>query len=113
MVCPLVAGLAFTACSPDEFSGADKNGLPVIGDRTIEVETDQETNTAVFSLSGDFKGCYPVWYLDGKMYSILPKTSYSSMEEGTHELEVKLMNRNGQSQGSLTGSFHFNETKID
>jgi len=51
MVCPLVAGLAFTACSPDEFSGADKNGLPVIGDRTIEVETDQETNTAVFSLS--------------------------------------------------------------
>lgn len=113
MVCPLVAGLALTACSPDEFSGADKNGLPEIGDRTITVETDQETNTAVFSLSGDFKGCYPVWYLDGKMYSLLPKTSYSSMSEGTHALEVKLMNRNGQSQGSLTGSFTFNETKID
>lgn len=113
MVCPLVAGLALTACSPDEFSGADKNGLPEIGGRTITVETDQETNTAVFSISGDFKGCYPVWYLDGKMYSLLPKTSYSSMSEGTHALEVTLMNRNGQSQGSLTGSFTFNETKID
>lgn len=109
----LTAGLAVTACSPDEFTGADKNGLPTISDRTITIETDQETNTAVFSISGDFKGCYPVWYLDGKMYSLLSKTSYSSLEEGTHELEVKLMNRNGQSQGSLTGSFRFNETKID
>lgn len=113
MVCPLFAGLALTACSPDEFSGADKNGIPTMEGRSITVETDQETNTAVFSISGDFNGCYPVWYLDGKMYSLLPKTSYSSMAEGTHSLEVKLMNRNGQSQGSLTESFRFNETKID
>ncbi len=111
--CVLFAGLAMTACSPEEFAGADKNGLPTMDGRQITVETDQETNTAVFTLSGDFKGCYPVWYLDGKPYSLLPTASYHSMEQGTHDIEVKLMNRNGQSQAGLTGSFTFNETKID
>lgn len=111
--CALSAVLAFTACSPDDFEGADPNGLPVMEGRSITVTTDQETNTAVFSLSGDFKACYPVWYLDGKIYSILPTASYSDMSEGTHNLEVRMMNRNGISQGSLTSSFTFNETKID
>ena len=111
--CALFSGLALAACSPDEFSGADQNGLPTMDGRQITVETDQETNTAVFSLSGDFKGCYPVWYLDGKPYSLLPTASFSSMEQGTHDIEVRLMNRNGQSQAGLTGSFTFNETKID
>ena len=64
--CILFSGLALAACSPEEFAGADPKGLPTMDGRQISVETDQETNTAVFTLSGDFKGCYPVWYLDGK-----------------------------------------------
>lgn len=111
--CTLLAGLALTACSPEEFEGADQNGLPTVDGRQVSVTTDQETNTAEFTVSGDFKGCYPVWYLDGKVYSFLPTGSYSSMEQGTHELEVKVMNRNGISQASVKGSFTFNETKID
>ena len=102
-----------TACSPEEFTGADQNGLPTVDGRQVSVTTDQETNTAVFTVSGDFKGCYPVWYLDGKIYSFLATGSYSSMEQGTHELEVKVMNRNGISQASAKGSFTFNETKVD
>lgn len=111
--CILFSGLALAACSPEEFAGADKSGLPTMEGRQISVETDQETNTAVFTLSGDFKGCYPVWYLDGKIYSLLPTASYHSMEAGTHTLEAKLMNRNGQSQAAVSGSFTFNETKVD
>jgi len=111
--CILLAGLTFTACSPEEFTGADKNGIPTVEGRQISVETDQETNTAVFTVSGDFKGCYPVWYLDGKIYSLLRTASYSSMEAGTHQLQVRLMNRNGQSQAAVESSFTFNETKID
>lgn len=111
--CILFSGLALAACSPEEFAGADKNGLPTMDGRQITVETDQETNTAVFTLSGDFKGCYPVWYLDGRVYSILPTASYHSMEAGEHTLEAKLMNRNGQSQAAAVGSFTFNETKVD
>ena len=109
----LACVLAITACSPDEFTGADQNGLPTVDGRQVSVTTDQETNTAVFTVSGDFKGCYPVWYLDGKIYSFLATGSYSSMEQGTHELEVKVMNRNGISQASVKGSFTFNETKVD
>ena len=109
----LVAGLMFTACSPEEFTGANPNDIPVIGDRTITVETDQETNTATFSISGDFQGCYPMWYLDGNPYSILPKASYSNVNRGTHNLKVYIMNRNGVSQASLSGSFTFNTSKID
>ena len=109
----LACVLALAACSPEEFEGADQNGLPTVDGRQVSVTTDQETNTAVFTVSGDFKGCYPVWYLDGKIYSFLATGSYSSMEQGTHELEVKVMNRNGLSQASAKGSFTFNETKID
>ena len=109
----LACVLAITACSPDEFTGADQNGLPTVDGRQVSVTTDQETNTAVFTVSGDFKGCYPVWYLDGKIYSFLATGSYSSMEQGTHELEVRVMNRNGISQASAKGSFTFNETKVD
>ena len=109
----LACVLAVTACSPEEFTGADQNGLPTMDGRQVSVTTDQETNTAVFTVSGDFKGCYPVWYLDGKIYSFLATGSYSSMEQGTHELEVKVMNRNGISQASVKGSFTFNETKVD
>lgn len=109
----LACVLAITACSPEEFTGADQNGLPTVDGRQVSVTTDQETNTAVFTVSGDFKGCYPVWYLDGKIYSFLATGSYSSMEQGTHELEVRVMNRNGISQASAKGSFTFNETKVD
>ena len=111
--CALACVFALTACSPEEFEGADPNGLPTVDGRQVSVTTDQETNTAVFTVSGDFKGCYPVWYLDGKIYSFLATGSYSSMEQGTHELEVKVMNRNGISQASVKGSFTFNETKVD
>ena len=109
----LACVLAMTACSPEEFTGADQNGLPTVDGRQVSVTTDQETNTAVFTVSGDFKGCYPVWYLDGKIYSFLAPGSYSRMEQGTHALEVKVMNRNGISQASAKGSFTFNETKVD
>ena len=62
--CALVSALAVAACSPEEFEGANQNGLPTVEDKQLSVETDQETNTAVFTVKGDFKGCYPVWYLE-------------------------------------------------
>lgn len=111
--CILISGLVFAACSPEDFEGANANGLPTVEGKQISVTTDQETNTAVFAVSGDFKGCYPVWYLDGAVYSLLPTSSFHSMEEGTHTLELRIMNRNGQSQAALNESFTFNETKVD
>ena len=111
--CALISGLVFAACSPEKFEGADPNGLPTVDGKQLSVTTDQETNTAVFTVSGDFKGCYPVWYLDGAVYSLLATSSYHSMEQGTHALELRIMNRNGLSQAALSESFTFNETKVD
>ena len=105
--------LALVACTPDEFDGANPEGLPTVDGRQITVTTDQETNTATFTINGDFAGCYPVWYLDGKPYSFLPTGTFSSMEKGTHEIEVKIVNGNGVSQASLSGQFTFDETKVD
>lgn len=111
--CTLISGLALTACSPEEFEGANQNELPTVEGKELSISTNQETNTAVFTVKGDFKGCYPVWYLDGKNYSHLITSSFQSLEAGTHQLELKIMNRNGQSQAALNGSFTFNETKVD
>ncbi len=103
------------SCTPDEFEGAKESGIPTIGGRQIVLEVDQETNTATFTLTGDMKGCYPVWYLDESegAYSILPTASYTSLSAGEHILQVRLMNRNGISQGMLETTFAFNETKVD
>ncbi len=115
IVCALGAFLALAACSPEKFEGMSEAGIPTIGNRQIVLSVDQETNTATFSITGDLTGCYPAWYLDGSdaSYSILPTASYTSMDAGTHTIAVRLMNRNGQSQGMLEDTFTFNETKVD
>ena len=45
LYCGLAA--AMTACSPDEFSGADPNGLPTVSDVDFSISVDQETNQMV------------------------------------------------------------------
>ncbi len=111
--CAALAILAIDACSPDEFEGADPDKIPTVSGYSIVLDVDQTTNTATFSLSGDLTGCYPVWYLDGSNYSILPSASYTSLSAGDHSLEVYLMNRNGMSQASLESSFTFENTITD
>ncbi len=115
VVIVLLSSLVAAACTPEKFDGADESKIPTISGRSIIMDVDQETNTATFSITGDMTGCYPAWYLDGSdaSYSILPSASYTSMDAGTHTVSVRLMNRNGQSQGSLESSFTFNETKTD
>ncbi len=105
--------LAVCSCSPEEFEGADANGIPTISGRTISITTDQETNTATLTMSGDMTGCYPVWYIDDAVYSILPTATYSSTSAGTHTVTAYLMNRNGMSQAALEGEFTFNQTLVD
>lgn len=103
---------ALVACSPDQFEGADANKVPTTAGITITVSVNQETNTATASVP-EIAGQWPVWYLDGNFYSTMPTISYTSLEAGTHTLEVKVGNRNGISASSVTETFTFNETKVD
>ena len=103
---------ALTACSPDDFSGADPNGLPTVSDVDFNITVDQETNQMVATYT-PAAGTYPIWILDGTSYSTLNEVGYKNSEAGTHTVELKLGNRNGISQAGVKKEYTFNETKVD
>ena len=106
------AVLLLAACSPDEFSGADPNGLPTVSGTDFQMTVDQETNQMVATYTAA-PGTYPIWILNGTQYSVLPEVGYNNPEAGTYAVELKIGNRNGISQAGLRKEFTFNETKID
>ena len=99
-------------CSPDEFEGADPNGLPTMDGVDFTMSVDQEVNQVLLSVP-EMKGIYPVWVINGATYSTLNEVGWSNVERGTYPVELRLANRNGFSQGSITKYFTFNETKIN
>lgn len=115
------AASLMVACQPEEFSGADINGIPSIGDIAPVVEVDQELNQVTFSLPEGCEGLMPVWIFTENKGTDKEKVSYSSVnglkkifaKAGDYEFEFKLMNRNGVSDGSKTGTFHINNTLMD
>ena len=108
----LVAGAMFTACSPDKFDGADPNGIPTVSGVDFNISVDQETNQMIATYTPQ-AGTYPVWIINGNTYSTLQEVGYQNPEAGTYSIEMKLGNRNGFSQSSISKTFTFNETKID
>ena len=111
LVC-CVANTTFTACSPDEFEGADPAGLPTAGGADFQMTVDQETNQMVATYTPS-AGTYPLWIIDGASYSTLQEVGYTNTEAGTHTIELRIGNRNGISQAGVKKSFTFNETKVD
>ncbi len=107
-----MAGVMMTACSPDSFEGADPNGIPSVSGVDFQISVDQETNQMIATYTPQ-AGTYPIWILNGTTYSTLQEVGYNNPEAGTYSIEMKLGNRNGFSQGSISKSFTFNETKID
>ena len=108
----LFAGLTMTACSPEEFEGADPNGIPTVSGIDYQISVDQETNQMVASYT-PAAGTYPIWILNGTQYSTLQEVGYNNPEAGTYSVELRLGNRNGISQTGIKKEFTFNETKID
>ena len=101
-----------TACSPDSFDGADPNGIPSVAGVDFNISVDQETNQMIATYTPQ-AGTYPVWILNGTSYSTLQEVGYQNPEAGTYTIDLKLGNRNGFSQGVVSKTFTFNETKID
>ena len=108
----LFAGVMMTACSPEKFEGADPNGIPTISGVDFSISVDQETNQMIANYTPQ-AGTYPVWILNGTAYSTLQEVGYQNPEAGTYTIDLKLGNRNGFSQGTVSKTFTFNETKID
>ena len=108
----LFAGLAMTACSPEDFSGADPNEVPTVSGTDFQMTVDQETNQMIATYT-PAPGTYPIWIMNGTQYSTLQEVGYQNPEAGDYTIELKLGNRNGFSQGTVSKTFTFNETKVD
>ena len=101
-----------TACSPESFDGADPNDIPSVSGVDFNISVDQETNQMIATYTPQ-AGTYPVWILNGNSYSTLQEVGYQNPEAGTYTIDLKIGNRNGFSQGVVSKTFTFNETKID
>lgn len=115
----LLASLfAMTACSPDSFEGADPNGIPTVEGLEPVIVVDQEINQVTFSLPADMKGVMPVWIFTENKGTDKEKVTYSTVnglqrifaKAGDYDVEMKLMNRNGVSDGTVAASFHIDNT---
>jgi hypothetical protein len=108
----LITALAFAACSPESFDGANGN-LPLASDYdgNFGVTVDQETNTANFTFTSA-QGVTPIWIIDGAYSSAYSLSKYYR-KAGDYTVECKVKNANGISDGSVTKTFHVNKTKIN
>ena len=95
--CFLMAGMAMTACSPDDYAGLDPNGIPNVGDADVSVEIDQEINQVKLKLNNTAQ--YPVWIVDGKTYSTRNPFTKIYANSGDYTVEYRVGNRNGISDG--------------
>ena len=105
----LFAGLAMTACSPDEFSGADPNGIPSVSGVDFNISVDQETNQMIATYTPQ-PGTYPVWILNGTTYSTLQEVGYNNPEAGTYTFRIGSSSRDIKCTTSLKLSEYTEKT---
>ena len=103
----------FTACSPETFDGPDQNGIPTISNVDINMNVDQSVNQATFTVANMPAQTYAVWTVNGNVYSTLNPMNWANNKAGTYDVELRLGNRNGFSQSSITKQFTFENSQID
>ncbi len=102
----------FTACSPETFDGPNQNGIPSISGVDINMDIDQSVNQATFTANLPAQ-TYAVWTVNGTQYSTLNPMAWANNKAGTYDVELRLGNRNGFSQGSITKQFTFENSQVD
>lgn len=96
----LVMGI-MTGCSAEKYDGVDPNGRPNAEDIDATITVDQETNTYTLTLNN--KGYYPVWTVNvGRNPKVSSTNGFTGViaEAGEYDVEVRMGNRNGISEGS-------------
>ena len=104
---------ALTACSPEEFDGPDQGGIPSVSNVDINMNVDQTVNQATFTVANMPAQTYAVWKVNGNVYSTLNPMNWANSKAGTYDVELRLGNRNGFSQSSITKTFTFENSQID
>lgn len=109
----LMVAMALTACSPESFDGPDQNGLPTMTGVDINMNVDQAVNEATFTVANMPKQTYAIWTINGTQWSTLDPTNWANSKAGTYDVELRLGNRNGFSQSSITKTFTFDNSQVD
>jgi hypothetical protein len=104
---------ALTACSPEKFDGPDQGGIPSVSNVDINMNVDQTVNQATFSVANMPAQTYAIWKVNGNTYSTLNPMNWANSKAGTYDVELRLGNRNGFSQSSITKTFTFENSQID
>ena len=107
------ATAALTACSPEEFDGPNQAGIPSISNVDINMIVDQTVNQATFTVANMPAQTYAIWTVNGTQYSTLNPMYWANNKAGTYDVELRLGNRNGFSQGSISKTFTFENSQID
>lgn len=105
--------MSLASCSPEEFDSVDENGLPLAKDAKVTAIVDQTINQVTFKLEGN--GVYPIWFLtDGASpYSTQNGLKKIFSNAGDYEMEYRVGNRNGFSQGIGKVTFHIDNSLVD
>ncbi len=111
--------LAMTACSPEEYTGADGN-IPKASVYKAVVDVDQETNIVPFTITdkdgNKAYGVYPIWTINADKTINTTVNGYKTgtiVLAGEYSYGVKIANRNGISDASIEGTFTINTTRYD
>lgn len=112
------AAFLFTACSPEDVTHPDQNGLPNLSGIDAVITVDQDINQVTFALPGDAKAVMPVWSFmdaDGKenTYSTVNGLKKIYTKAGDQKVRMRLMNRNGVSDEYKDYTFHIDNTIVD
>ena len=102
----------FTACSPEKFDGPNQAGIPSISGVDFNMDIDQSVNQATFTANLPAQ-TYAIWKINGNTYSTLNPMNWSNSKAGTYDVELRLGNRNGFSQGSISKQFTFENSQVD
>lgn len=110
IILPLLLLVLVGACSPEEYDRLDPSATPLVSglEEVIAITVDQETNTATFTLNKP--GYNPVWIFDDGKYSNENGVQKIYPKAGEYTVEMKLSNRNGMSDGSVTKSFRIEKS---
>lgn len=107
--------MSLASCSPEEFDSVSEKGLPLLENYSDKVSAtvDPAINQVTFKLEGD--AVYPIWFVNE---SATPYSTQNGLKKifsnaGDYEMEYRVGNRNGFSQGIGKVTFHIDNSLVD
>ena len=107
---PIIAAVALYACSPEDHDDINPASRPSASDINVELQM-LDSNKVAFNLLNS--GCTPIWYFGDGSQSTVNGIIKQYPVAGNYSVEIKMYNRNGICDGSITKEFSFTETFLN